>query len=162
MVAIIPPASIFNEVQIPAVQRKQLQYEKYVISTLFPEPHYTQQVLPVTRRGRIRSNTNRPANPNFILKDNRTSKEFYVECRYRSSCIANSLQLPEVVQLPDDRSAEPPSYFIVLGLGGEPENPAQVFLINVKACKYLVLYKRHLKGKEIAQHHFIDSSVLWH
>lgn len=159
MVTIIPPASIFNEVQIPAGQHKQLQFEEYVISTLFPEPYYLQMAIPFIGSNPIERSS---AAPNFFLKDKTTGKKFYIECRYRSSCIANSLQLPEGFKLTQGRITEPPTYFIVLGLGGLPENPAQVFLINLQACKYLVLYKRHLKGKEIAHHHFIDSSVLLH
>lgn len=161
MVAIIPPASIFNNVYIPEIQNKQQQFEDYVANTLFPQPKYTSLKLNSELRKQSQAGQQQTLQPHLYLKDTDNNKKFLVECKYRGGCIANSFQLAQSLTFKHSGNKEDIPYFFVLGVGGTAANPAQVFLINLQNCVYLVLYKRHLKGKEIKDLQMVPSSTLW-
>lgn len=161
MVTIVPPASIFNKVLIPETQHHQQQFQDYVLQTLFPSPAYIPQSMQEKSMFDAHHWLQHGLQPQFFLKDQSTGTPFVVACKYRTGCIAHSFQLAQSLTLEHKCTQLVIPYFFVLGVGGTPDQPAQVFLINLQESQYLVLYKRHLKGKDIAANTHILPQLLW-
>lgn len=161
MVTIVPAASIFNQVIIPETHNNQLQFEEYVLTTLFPQPAYEREIFTSSFKQRMKQWQQHALEPQLFLRDTETGNHFMVECKYRSGCIANSFQLAQSLTLEHKKTEIDTPYFFILGIGGTSDNPAQIFLINLHQSEYLVLYKRHLKGKDISAGTQILSNILW-
>ncbi|MBX2923165.1 MAG: hypothetical protein KF746_13280 [Chitinophagaceae bacterium] len=142
MVTIIPPQPAYNRLTIPDSGRKAGQFEDFVLNTLFPAGQYT-----LIERG-----------ADVKLKDNTTGMEFYIVCMHRYSLISNSFKFSKDDSR-DSRNLK--SYFFVLGLGGSPQAPSEIYLANFKDCPYMHLFKRHLRSKIIAANKPVFSAALW-
>jgi hypothetical protein len=146
MVTIIPPKPEYNRFYIPDNCRNGEPFENFVLQHLFPKKHYT-----------LISSTQ----PLFVLKDKATGVEFCVECKYRSSVIANSFSFSKASQKEQDKKSTDRPIFLVVGLGGSCETPNQVFLMNFQHAEYVTLNKRHIHGWEIAKNTPVSSAHLW-
>jgi len=161
MVTIIPPKPEYNRFYVPESFRKGTEFENFVLRHLFPEQYFalvsrTPDYLQNADRFQERS-----MEPDFILRDRITDIEFYVECKYRSSLIANSFQFAKAKQIERYKTYVARPFFIVLGLGGMCETPNQVFLMNFQHSQYAMLYKRHIREFEIAKNTPVASAQLW-
>ncbi|PVD53731.1 hypothetical protein DC498_04255 [Terrimonas sp.] len=136
MVAIIPPKPEYNRFVIPDSLRKAEQFEKFVLTNLFPPKLYT--VI---------------GSAGLKLRDNATGFEFHLVCRHHYSLISNSFTFVA------NRNNIP--VFFVLGLGGSAETPNEVYLANFQDCPYMHLFKRHLKNKAIITNQPVSSAALW-
>lgn len=146
MVTIIPPKPEYNRFYIPDNCRNGEPFENYVLQHLFPKKHYT-----------LISSTQ----PLFVLKDKATGLEFCVECKYRSSVIANSVSFSKASQIEQNKTHTDRPIFLVLGLGGSCDTPNQVFLMNFLQAECVMLNKRHIHGWEIAKNIPVPSAHLW-
>lgn len=159
MATIIPPHPLYNRIEIPGISSKQTQFENFVRSVLFPPVSYT-WISPVhSHLQSIKRADNRRSPSCLIVQDNSTGFEFFLECRYHRSLIANSCSFFEPNKFFRDDAGRP--FFLVLGLGGSADAPNAIFFTDLKASPYRHLYKRHLSGKAIAGHTSVPSSVLW-
>jgi hypothetical protein len=84
-------------------------------------------------------------NPDLVVRyqDKKRNEKFAVECKFRSDLYQGKLQWSKPDQLKRYRQyAEENSIpvFIVIGLGGEPDNPERMFCIPLEEAKYPGLY----------------------
>lgn len=143
MVTIIPPRPENNRFAIPESTRQNEEFENFVLSILFPSELYT-----LLERS-----------DNLKLKDNTTGIEFYIQCKHRFSIISNSLTFFKQSHINSINNPQP--LFLVLGLGGAPEVPGAIYLINIADCPHHHLFKRHLKNKAVDIDQPVPSTLLW-
>ena len=146
MVTIIPPKPEYNRFYIPDSCRNAEQFENFALEHLFPKKHYT-----------LVSSSK----PFFVIKDKATGLEFCVECKYRSSVIANGFSFSKTSFNEGDKTDSGRPHFLILGLGGTCDAPNQVFLMNFAQAQCVMLYKRHIHGWEIAKNVPVSSTYLW-
>lgn len=143
MVTIIPPRPEYNRFDIPESTRQDEKFENFVLSALLPPELYT--LL--------------ESNNNLMMKDSNTGFEFRVQCRHRFSLISNSLTFANPSHPDQDITRQ--SFFFLLGLGGSPGSPEEVYLLNTQDCPHGYLLKRYLKNKAISINQPVPSALLW-
>lgn len=144
MVTIIPPES-FKSCHIPEINGNNGQFSEFARKVLLPEGKF---LLTNIVEGEHFHQL-------FTFQDITTGLEFTVECLFRLGFIANGFHPVEYPFIRKER------HFIILGLGGTPERPNQVFLLPFQDCHRNVLKKRHLFKKAINTQSSISSSQLW-
>jgi hypothetical protein len=82
-------------------------------------------------------------NPDFKFLDKKSSKQFYVECKYRNmedekSAIqwAKPFQMERYRQVEEEESCP---VFICMGISGNPTRPEKVYLIPLKELQSLII-----------------------
>ncbi len=73
--------------------------------------------------------------------------KFAVECKYRSQYINNSVDIAKEYQLNNYRNYSKENkipVFIILGVGGLPDNPSEIFIIPLSEIQSPILYKGQL------------------
>lgn len=144
MVTIIPPEG-FKSCHIPEITSNNGQFSEFTRKVLFPEGKFL--LVNIVEREHF--------HPLFTFQDLTTGLEFTVECLFRLGFIVNGFHPVEYPFIRKER------HFIILGLGGTPERPNQVFLLPFRNCHRNVLKKRHLFTKAINSQSSISSSQLW-
>ncbi|MCW3106624.1 MAG: hypothetical protein JWQ09_1130 [Segetibacter sp.] len=81
-------------------------------------------------------------NPDFKLKDRITKKEFWVEVKYKEE-YHNKIYICSPEQLKRYKEKNETS-FILIGIGGNYNNPNDIFLIPTKEIKYNNMYINYL------------------
>lgn len=157
MVTIIPPKPEYNRFEIPDNSGKNKEFEKYVLQNLFPQQYYT-LIDPKPGKMLKVKNIHRT---DFILHDSITGLEFKIQCKYHHALISNSFRFSENFQENKNISYTGHQTFLVLGLGGSPDSPNEVYLSNFKDCPNQHLLKRHLKGKFISGTQIIRISDMY-
>ncbi|UAY54786.1 hypothetical protein [Arachidicoccus terrestris] len=97
----------------------------------------------------------------FLMFDKWLKREFAVECKYRSESGTVDLCTPEKFEHYKKVAASVP-FFFVLGVGGKPNQPVDVFVIPILKIKY----SRFVCGSDFAKRFsldvdFIYSNHLW-
>jgi hypothetical protein len=135
----------------------------YVRKVLFPGEKYDL----IRKNGdRLLLNGGAPENgenPDLRLRALREGEEFYVEANYIPEFRGGALECCPSYQLERFRrlNATTP-VFIVVGVGGRPEAPGQVFLVPVHKMIHSKLYRSILAEYEIDAHHGVDDRILAH
>ncbi|MBX3253572.1 MAG: hypothetical protein KF862_05470 [Chitinophagaceae bacterium] len=161
MATIIPPKPEYNRFEIPDSFRKGQDFEDFVIAHLFPNELYTLIRRSADYHQNKQDFQESSLYPDFTLRDNATGIEFFVECKYRYSLIANSFRFSKSYQIERYKTYNDRPFFLVLGLGGSAAAPAEIFLANFKDCPYVHLFKRHLRNKSIPVNKPVLSAELW-
>ena len=95
--------------------------------------------------------------PDFKFRVIRTGKEFWVEAKYRSAYYEDGVEWCKPFQLKRYKEIdEKLPVYITLGLGGEADSPAQIFLIPVKDIKYSKLFRSFLRNYEVPNDKPVD------
>ncbi|RNI15987.1 hypothetical protein EFE42_01235 [Methanohalophilus sp. RSK] len=117
-------------------------FEKYVVDRLDPE--YFSIVEWTTDVSRKHSRTvESDMNPDLVVRFKPSNEMFAIECKYRSHLHNNKLewsndgQRARYLQFSLERNMP---VFIVIGLGGYPEHPDNIFCIPLEQAKYSGLY----------------------
>jgi hypothetical protein len=77
--------------------------------------------------------------PDFLFEDRGTRKRFYVEAKYRSGLDQGKIRACKTLdQL--KRYKEFGNCYIMLGFGGDPDDPEKLYLIPVKELDYYTPY----------------------
>ena len=100
------------------------------------------------------ANHNRPIgstkNPDFKLKSKLTGGEFWVEAKYRSYLFNNSFKWFNYYQLKRYRMLNRVTpVYIVIGIGGCPNSPLEVFLVPLKEIHYLDIFRSFLMNYKV-------------
>ncbi|EOQ94799.1 hypothetical protein LEP1GSC195_1376 [Leptospira wolbachii serovar Codice str. CDC] len=101
---------------------------------------------------RVESNQN----PDLVIQYNPTKEKFAVECKFRSGLYKNKMnqvvlkwsyseQIKRYKQFSQERKIP---VFIVIGLGGEPDEPEYMFCIPLEEAKYPELFTSILEKFE--------------
>lgn len=125
-------------------QKAGLDFEKFVVQK------FNQKFFAVRNwagdkfvEGRYADTTTQP-DIQLSLKLGKSSYPFAVECKWRSQPKGDFVQFAEEVQLERYKAfANQENYpvFIVLGVGGKPSNPDELYIIPIKDLNKPVLHK---------------------
>ncbi|AEH06351.1 hypothetical protein [Methanothermococcus okinawensis] len=128
-------------------------FESYVLNQLFPEEYF--EILDMTHNFETNSKryVKKSLKPDFLLKDKKTGKIFYVECKYRSKLYQDKFHWAKSNEQSNRyrtiEKEENIQTYIAMGLGGTPENPDNIYLMPLKEIKYNALFPSILKNWEI-------------
>lgn len=83
----------------------------------------------------------------WIVRHRRTGRRFIVQCKYRSRFYRDGIEVAKPFQLRhyrDYQRAKAWDYVVVLGVGGTPKAPEQLYLIPLERIRDTVLWRREL------------------
>ena len=140
----------WQELNKPASYVKGDEFERFVRINLFPPINYAllhkNHDYFTSQDFYIESSKE----PDFKFKSVRSETEFFVEAKYRSRFYSGKLEWCKTYQLRRYQVINKIApIFIVIGVGGHPTAPGQVFLIPMKLIKYTVLFQSFLRKYEV-------------
>ena len=96
----------------------------------------------------------------FELKD--TKDHFAIECKWRKDYFKGAIDWAEDYQLNNYKEYAQKTklpVFVVIGVGGEPANPKELFIIPLKEIQFMSLYKKTLEPyrKEVGTNLYWDN-----
>lgn len=160
MITVITPLLQTSNI-IPETFRKGKRFEDYVRRYLFPKENYKLIYRGSGHVQNAKECAGTILKPDFKFQDISTKKTFYLDCLFRTALITNCYQLSKAFQQGNDQKYKDADYFLLLGLGGKPELPNQVFLLKLVDCQYIIIQKRHLATKEIQTNQPVSPLQLW-
>ena len=100
--------------------------------------------------------------PDFRFRSHKSGAEFFVEAKYRSHFFKGRLEWCKTYQLRRYQVINKDTpIFVVIGVGGHPMTPEQVFLVPMKDIKYTVLFKSFLRKYEIPTDQRVSENELF-
>jgi len=125
------------------------KFEKFIENNIFTSEDYDL----IHRSNSFEQNRDRFAEetlrPDFKFRCKKTNKEFYIEAKYRSKYnnskkveIMSLNQFKRFKQIQED---EKTPIYLVIGMGGKPEDPNSLSIIPIEKIEYLSLYESFLK-----------------
>lgn len=131
---------------------KGATFEDYVL-TLFPEEYFSIVHRTPTKEdlnGRIAENCE---NPDLKLRDRKTGKQFWIECKYRSRTNPDqSLEWcteGQQARYKDIRKNTDTKTYIMIGLGGISTEPRKLFCFDLDYVPFNILFKKKYETMEI-------------
>ena len=153
--------AVWEEISTPESFVKGQEFEDYVRKYLFPKGKYSL----LHRTHDYKSNKNdyidETKEPDFLFRVISSGKEFHVEAKYRSRYYDGAVEWCKPYQLRRYKEihAKTPLY-VVIGIGGQPCSPDQIFFIPVENIKYPKLFHTYLKTYEVRLDRPIDEPLL--
>ncbi len=153
----------FEEAQKIESFVKGQAFEDYVRAEIFTKEYYAQVERTHGYEMNSKDFVESSLNPDFKLRDLATKKEFWLEVKFRRLVRKGRVKWCKEYQLRRylSFSKETPM-FILLGVGGNPEAPAAVYLIPMEQVKFSSLFITTLKRYEISRGQSITSRLLWY
>jgi len=112
---------------------------------MFPEEFFNLIESTVSKSNLDGRGTESCRNPDYHFRDKKTKEGFWVECKFRSNTFDDgTLQWCEYYQLKRYKEVMEISgekTYIMIGLGGKPQNPEKIFCIDLKKNPYNKLFK---------------------
>ena len=154
-----------DEISKPDSFVKGEEFEEYVRKILFPKSDY----ILVHKTHDYRTNNSdyveSSIKPDFIFRDKKSKKEFYVEVKWRVGfynrnnriewCNYNQLKRYQEIDKEDKR------VFVVLGFGDKPKAPEEIVLFPISGCKYTELYDSFLDKYSFYVGKAVFAGYLW-
>lgn len=154
-----------NEMIKPQSFVKGEAFEKYVREILFPQSDY----ILVHKTHDYNSNNGdyieSSLKPDFLFRDKKTGKQFYVEAKWRSGyynrenkiewCNEKQLKRYKAIDKNDNK------VFIVLGFGDKPTAPKEIVLFPLSACNYCALFDSFLNKYTFYVKKSVFPEFLW-
>ena len=133
---------------------KSLEFEQYILKFFDKESwellDYTKDTIKGVNRKIISS-----SNPDFVVKHIKTRQRFAIECKYRKNLLSSYKFNEEGILLKEEHIKAYKKFtrkyylvFIVLGLGGVPYKPEQIFLVPLAKFKEGFISKNNLAKYE--------------
>lgn len=92
----------------------------------------------------------------FKLEHRQTGYRFAVECKYRSNLYQDKFNWAKEFQMKRykdyKRDNQPNGYYVMMGLGGKPGYPNQIFLVPLLDIKYVGLFKSFLEKYRVTSY----------
>jgi hypothetical protein len=151
----------WDEISKPEGFKKGDEFEDYIRKHLFTKDRFT--LLHRTHDYATNKNDyiENTKEPDFKFRAIKTGKEFWVEAKYRSTYYEDKVDCCKPFQLKRYKEIDRQlPVYITLGVEGEADSPAQIFLIPVKDIKYLRLFRSFLRNYEIPNDKPIDDERL--
>jgi hypothetical protein len=99
--------------------------------------------------------------PDFKFRSIKIGKEFFVEAKYRSNYYKNAIEWCKPFQLKRYKEIDNKTpVYLIIGVGKQPNSPAQLFFIPLKDVKYTNLFCSFLKDYEVSTNYPIDHRLL--
>ena len=149
------------ELTKPASYVKGDEFERFIRNTLFPHAQYEllykNFYYSTSRAFSIESSRE----PDFRFRTTKSGREFFIEAKYRSRFYYGKIEWCKPYQLRRYQVINKETgLFIVIGVGGHPLTPEQLFLIPMKRIKYTVLFQSFLRKYEIPTDRSVTESDL--
>ncbi|WP_342304394.1 hypothetical protein [Methanolobus sp. ZRKC5] len=136
--------------------KKGDDFEKFVVN-LFPENKFTIVEWTTDSMRKHNRYVEADTRPDLLIRHNLSGDEFYIECKYRSYAFENKITWTNKEQLKRyqdfDREREAP-VFVLIGLGGSPEKPDNLYWIPLEDAKYTELYISYMKKFQKSREYF--------
>ncbi len=88
--------------------------------------------------------------PDLYIRDRKTVQKFWVEAKWRASLFDDKFKLCEKDRLESYRAFQkgvrPETVFMVLGLGGQPSAPDEIYCFSLDEIKHPSLFRSVLRG----------------
>ncbi|MFA0821950.1 MAG: hypothetical protein ACC612_03550 [Methanomethylovorans sp.] len=120
------------------------EFEKYVVD-LFDENYFSVEQWTTDIARKHDRFVESDCNPDLVMRYTYKGRDerFCVECKFRSDLYQDKLNWTNPEQLERYREYERESglpFFVVIGLGGEPDYPERMFCIPLEEANYPALY----------------------
>ncbi len=144
--------------------KKGETFEKYVKSK-FSKKYFSLEYQTPSFEDNKAWFINASKRPDFTFRYRPKEIYFSVECKYRSSLYkgkynwAKKKQIDRYKQFMKEEGHE---VFIVMGFGGEPNNPEKIYSVPLKDIKYVGLYPSFLETyeKDTEKFFFLDTNKI--
>ena len=137
-----------KEHQIPDEFLKGVDFESYVRDYLFPKDKYT--LIERTCSPGKDSFVFSSKEPDFKLQSE-SGKIFFLEAKYRDYFFDGAIEWCKFYQFSHygdvDRIAP---VYVIIGIGGQPDDPERLFLLPLKVIKGDKLYRSTLQPYEVS------------
>jgi len=119
-------------------------FEEFV-ADMFPDEyfsivHKTMSVDDLKGRG-----SESCVNPDYQFRDRDTKETFWVECKYRSDTLHDGSvqwsEFPQMKRYRDIRERTRMKIYLVLGIGGRPTNPAELYIMDLDKVRFPRLFR---------------------
>jgi hypothetical protein len=140
---------------------KGRQFENYVRNCLFPEKNFELLKYPGYYRNESCKFDPSCQDPDFMFRDRKTNKVFYVEAKFRKYYYGDIVwTYREQLSRYQAIGREIPT-FIILGLGDRPMYPILLTLIPIAEAKYVAFFRRYIMNFVIPLNQDISANTLW-
>ncbi|AGN27110.1 hypothetical protein [Candidatus Methanomassiliicoccus intestinalis] len=133
-----------NEQKKEGNYKKGTDFENYALS-LFPEDAFSMVQRAISFDPLTGRRMEGCLNPDFKLRDKNTGAIFWVECKYRSHTNPDKsltwCTYEKMMKYKDIREKTNLNVYIIIGLGGSPSDPAELFCFNLDDMKYSKMYQ---------------------
>jgi hypothetical protein len=155
--------AVADEISTPETFRKGDDFVSFTRNVLFPKDKYAllqrTHAYAVNREDYVESSQE----PDLKLRGLRTGTEFYVEAKFRADFFRGAVECCKPYQLERYcRINAGTPVLVALGVGGQPDAPAQVFLVPVAEMKYAKLFRSYLNEYEIDARRPMDDRLVNH
>lgn len=125
------------------------KFEKFIENNIFTDEDYDL----IHRSNSYEQNKNRFAEetlkPDFKFRCKKTNKEFYIEAKYRSKYNSSKkieiMSLKQFERFKQIQKNEKIPIYLLIGMGGRPENPNSLSIIPIEKIEFLSLYESFLR-----------------
>lgn len=155
-------ATIINHIETPKGFKKGETFEQYIENKIFTPDNYkivekTHNYI-TNKKNYVEASTK----PDFKFRDKINKEEFYIEAKFRKKDFKGKYEWCTIQQLKryQEHHKEKP-VFILLGIGGTPLYPEELFLIPLKDAKYTGLFPKSIEKFKIEIDEKIESKRLW-
>ena len=151
---------VWNDINTPNTFRKGEDFESYVRDHLFPKDKYT--LLRRTHNYIENKDdfVDSTKEPDFKFKSV-SGIMFFVEAKYRSNYFKGAIEWCKPYQLRRYQGIDKHTpMYVVIGVGLQPNNPAQLFFMPLENIKYTRLFPSFLKPYEVSTKKYICENQL--
>lgn len=154
--------AVKSEFDTPDSFVKGDEFEKYVREIMFPADNYELIHKTHAYRDNKKDYIESTLYPDFLFRCRDTSREFYVEAKFRSGFFKNKVEWSNNKQFKryKDINKKKP-VFVCLGLEGTPKKPEYIFVMPISKVKYTGLYESALRDFEFYVDKQVFSNYLW-
>lgn len=154
--------AVYNEISKPDTFAKGEEFEKYVRKYIFPLDLYNLKHKTHGYNDNNKDYDEESRDPDYILVSRKSNKAFHLEVKFRSYFYDNAVKWCKSYQFKRycEYDKERP-VFIILGVGGTPENPDNLYLFPLRKIRYTKLFRSVLEKYRIPLDKPYPESKLW-
>lgn len=125
---------------------KGLLFEKYVVGKISRKEYRIVEWQGDKYHNGIYAESN--MRPDLLLSKRDRNATLAIECKWRRNTESKSVQWSEPAQLERYRNfqkKESVAVYVVIGIGGEPSEPKELYIVPLNSMKHHYVYKDYLK-----------------
>ncbi|VVB54271.1 Uncharacterised protein [uncultured archaeon] len=129
---------------------KGVDFEKYVVS-LFSKEHFKINDWTRDNSKNLDQRVESDSNPDLTIRYLNTNELFSIECKFRSYALNNNITWARPDQIMNYQRYEHENKiptFLVIGLGGIPDDPKRMFCLPISKARYTNLFMSYLENYE--------------
>ena len=152
-----------DEATTPESFKKGEAFENFVREKLFISTYYDLVAKTHNYRDNKADFVEVSMQPDYLFRDKRTKREFYVEVKFRSGFYRDKIEWcksrEQLKRYQIVNKSKP--VFLALGIGGEPNNPEYICIIPMEDIKYTGLFESFLNNYVVMKNTPVSSKTLW-